>query len=360
VAQRQRVLIARDVDRDVIGIARHERYAIASILRVRHGKLVACENVPLDLGPDTSHDEIVETFLKQFYSMSSELPPEIVVDRDPPDREAIEKWLSSRAGRRVRCRAFSRGRKKLLVSFAEENAEQALRRSFRLRHPPKAVVELGEALGLSGPPRLISAADVSNIQGAHAVGTVITLRDGRPDKALYRKYRIKTVKGSDDCAMIREIVARHLKRITTEDREPPNLLLVDGGKGQLAAAAAAVTDASLKGVSLVALAKRQEEVFVPGRARPIPLTDGSPSKRLLQRARDEAHRFSISYHRSVRESTVRHSLLDGIPGVGQARKAALLRRFGSVAAIAERSTDELAEVPGIGIETARKIKEALG
>ncbi len=361
IGRRQRVLTAQLVDRDVVAIARHEGYAVASVVRVRGGKLIACENCPLELGPRTNDDEIMETFLKQFYSLSrGSLPSEILLDNSPPDREAIEKWLGEGASRRVRISAPSRGEKRLLIDFARDNARQTLKRTFESRRVPASVVELGEALGLKRPPRLISGIDISSIAGTHAVGTVVTFRDGRPDRGLYRKYRIRTVvQGRDDYGSIAEVVSRHLKRAIKEERELPDLLLIDGGKGQLSAAAAALRGSGARGVTLVGLAKREEEVFVRGRATPLPLPADSKGKKLLVRVRNEVHRFSIAYHRSLREREVRRSLLDGVPGVGTSRKEALLRKFGSVRSLMERSPDEIAEVPGIGITTARRIKEAL-
>jgi len=359
VVERQRVMTARDEDRDVVAVARHEKYAVASVVRIRGGKLVGCENVPLDLGPRSSDEEVLETFLKQFYGIASDLPREILVDRDLPDRDAIETWLSDRAGRRVECRSPKRGEKTLLVAFARTNAGDALRRAFESRRAPKLVADLGAALGMSRDPRLISGVDISNVGGKHAVGTVVTFRDGRPDRSLYRKYRIRTVKGADDYAMIREVVARHLGRVQKEGRDPPDLLLIDGGKGQLGAAVEAVRASGFRGLALAALAKREEEVFVPGRVSALPMDDHLKERRLLQRIRDEVHRFSVAYHRSVRGRAAIRSALDDVPGVGQSRKDALLIRFGSVAEIAKRTPEEIAEVPGIGLGTAQRIKQAL-
>jgi len=359
--RRQRVLSAERVDRDVVAIARHEGYAVASVVRVRAGKMVACESVPLELGPRTGDDEVMETFLKQFYSLSrGGMPDEILLDRDPPQRDAIERWLGETAPGRVAVVAPLRGEKRLLVDFARDNARQALKRAFETRRVPAAVVELGEALGMKRPPRIVSGVDISSIGGAHAVGTVVTFRDGRPDRSLYRKYRIRTVvQARDDYGSIAEVVSRHLNRVVKEERELPDVLLIDGGKGQLSSAATALRATGVRGVTLVGLAKREEEVFVRGRATPLPMPPDSRAKRLLVRVRNEVHRFSIEYHRSLREREARRSLLDGIPGVGPSRKEALLREFGSVRAIMERAPEEIAEVPGVGIETAKRIKRAL-
>lgn len=357
--RRQRVLSAADVDRDVVAVARHEGYAVASVLRIRSGKLVGCENLPLELGPRTGSDEILETFLKQFYSMSSEFPPEILLDRDPPERAAIEDWLSERRGGRVSCSAPRRGARRRLVEFASENARLALKRLFETRQPPPSVLDLGEALGMNRPPRLISGVDVSSLGGSMVVGTVVTFRDGSPDRSMYRKYRIRQVKGADDYASIREVVSRHVRRTVADEGELPDLLLVDGGRGQLSAAAEALSATGVRGITLAAIAKREEEVFVRGRSAPLSLDPDSRAKKLLVRVRNEVHRFSIAYHRSLRERAARHSLLDDVPGVGPARKEALLKRFGSVSSLTERTADEIAEVAGIGPETARKIKEAL-
>ncbi len=359
VQERQRVLTAKNVSRDAVAVARHGQLALASVVRVRAGKLVACENCPLSIGPETGEAEVIETFLKQFYSISSELPDEVLLESELPDREAIETWLAGRADRRVELGVPSRGEKKLLLAFAATNAGDALRKEMESRRPPEAVVELGEALRLPRPPRTLSAVDISNVSGSLAVGTVVTFRDGRPDRSLYRKYRIRSVKGSNDCAMIRETVARHLGRCAGGECDMPDLILIDGGKGQLSAAGRALRESGVRGPKLASLAKRDEEVFVPGRSSPVPLPEDSRAKKLLQKARDEVHRFSVEYHRTLRDRAARHSALDDVAGIGEVRKNELLKRFGSVAAIAELSTEQLTEVPGIGPRTAERIQKAL-
>lgn len=359
VIEGQRALTAEDVDRDVAAVARHGAYAVGSVVKVRRGKLVACESCPLDLGPETTDEEALEAFVKQFYAIARDVPREVLVERAVPDREAIEAWLGERAGGRVAVATPMRGRKRLLTAFALENAEHSLRGLYESRSAPRVVAELGTALELSRPPRLISAVDISNIGGSFSVGTVVTFRDGRPDRSLYRRYRTRTVKGADDCARIREVVARHTKRIASEGRELPDLLLIDGGRGQLSAAALGLADAGVRGMALAAIAKREEDVFVPGRATPIAFPERSAAKRLLQRIRDEVHRFSVTYHRALMEAAVRRSSLDDVPGIGPARKELLLKRFGSAAGVARASEAELTEVPGIGSDTARKIRETL-
>jgi len=360
IGKRQRVLTTSPVDRDVVAVARHEGYAVASVMKVRSGKLVACENVPLELGPRTGDDEVIETFVKQFYSLSGSAPPEVLLDGDPPDRDAIESWLSETTGRKVSLRCPKRGDKRLLVEFARTNARQALKRAFEQRRAPASVVELGKALGMTRPPRLISGVDISNMAGSHAVGTVVAFRDGRPERGLYRKYRVRSVvKPGDDYASIREVVSRHIRRLIKEERELPDLVLIDGGNGQLSAAVDALRGTGARGVTLVALAKKNEELFVKGRATPLPVPPESPAKKLLVRVRNEVHRFSIEYHRSLRERAARRSLLDDVPGIGPSRKEALIRTFGSVRAIARSEPEKIAEVPGIGIETARRVKKAL-
>lgn len=359
IRERQRVLTARQVDRDAVAITRRDGHAFASVVRVRSGKLIACENCPLAVGPQTDDNEVIETFLKQFYTMATDVPHEILVESEPIDRAAIETWLGARARRPVALTAPQRGEKMLLLAFAIENAREALSKAFSERTPPGAVAELGEVLRMSRPPRVLSAVDVSNVSGTKAVGTVVTLRDGRQDKSMYRKYRIRTVKGSDDYAMIREVVSRHLGRCLKGDCDLPDLLLIDGGRGQLSAAVAAAKDAGVRGLALAALAKREEDVFVPGRSSPLPFPDGSKAKGLLIRARNEVHRFSVEYHRALRSRDLTESALDAVRGLGQARKRELLKRFGSAADVANRTIEELMEVPGIGRTTARRISEAL-
>jgi excinuclease ABC subunit C len=359
MGQRQRVMTSAGEDRDVVAVARHEGYAAASVVRIRGGKLVGCENFPLELGPRTGDEEIIDTFLKQFYSLSNELPREILLDRNLQDREAIEAWLTERRDGKVSLIVPARGDRRLLVAFASDNAALALKRLFQTRQAPPSVVELGEALGMKRPPRLISGVDVSDLGGTMTVGTVVTFRDGSPERGLYRKYRIRRVKGADDYASIREVVLRHIRKVIEDGTELPDLLLVDGGKGQLSSALESLSAAGARGVTVVALAKREEEVFVRGRSTPLTLDPDSRAKKLLVRVRNEVHRFSIAYHRSLRERAARHSALDDVPGVGPSRKAALLTKFGSVTALGESTIEEIAEVQGIGPETARRIKQAL-
>ncbi len=359
VTQRQRVLTAREVDRDVVATARHAEYGIASIVRIRRGKLVGCENVPLEFSRETTDGEIRESVLKQFYAVATDVPCEILVTGETPGLDEVAEWLSTVHGHRVHVAVPVRGEKRLLGEFAEQNALTALRRAFESRRAPKAIVELGEYLRMSRPPRLLSAVDISNVQGTNAVGTVVSFRDGRPDRSLYRRYRIRTVKGPDDYAMIREVVGRHLSSLLRGESELPDLFLVDGGKGQLSAAVAAARETGVRGVTFVSLAKKNEEVFVTGRQSPLPDAEMTAAKRILVKARDEVHRFSVTYHRTLREKDARRSILDGIPGVGDTRKTALLEKFGSVAAIRSSSPELIAEVPGIGIATARRITKAL-
>ncbi len=359
VTQRQRVLSARLVDRDVVAVARHAGYGVASVVRIRAGKLVGCENVPLEFSPETDEIEIRESVIKQFYAAAADVPPEVLVVGETSGLDGIAAWLTAAHGHAVRVSVPRRGEPRLLAQFARQNAREALRRTFESRGAPAAIVELGDYLRLSRPPRLICAVDISNVQGSDAVGTVIALRDGRPDRSLYRRYRIRTVKGADDYAMIREVVGRHLRSLGEAGVELPDLFLVDGGKGQLGAAVEAARETGVRGVSFVGLAKRREEVFVPGRRSPLPDPGMTPAKRVLIRARDEVHRFSVTYHRKLRLIAARASALDEIPGVGEARKAALLSEFGSVPAIRQSSIERIAEVPGIGIATARRIKETL-
>ncbi|MCD4691249.1 excinuclease ABC subunit UvrC, partial [bacterium] len=359
VTQRQRVLTAKDIDQDVVAIARHTHYGVASIVRVRHGKLVGCENIPLEFAPETSDREIRESLLTQFYAVATDVPQEVLVSGDTPGFDGLAEWLTDAHGHRVHFSTPVRGEKRLLTQFAEQNAQTALRRAFEGRRAPKAVAELGELLRMNRPARLLSAVDISNIQGEHAVGTVISFRDGRPDTSLYRRYRIRTVKGPDDYGMIQEVVRRHFASIIKDGAKLPDLFLVDGGKGQLSAALAAGRAAGVRGVTFASLAKKNEEVFVPGRASPLPEAGFRAAKRILLRARDEVHRFSVTYHRALRQREARRSLLDGIPGIGDIRKVALLEKFGSVTAIQASSNEKIAEVPGIGIATARRIRKAL-
>jgi excinuclease ABC subunit C len=248
--------------------------------------------------------------------------------------------------------------------MTEENAQIAVRDMVSRKAPPSIgpeAVELSEIIGLPKPPLRIEAFDISNIHGQVAVGSMVVFEGGRPKRSEYKRFRIKYVEGINDFAMIEEVIRRRFERKGEKGWERlPDLLLVDGGKGQLDAAISAMRGMGIEGIPAIGLAKRFEQIFVEGKPEPIELPKDSDALRLLQRIRDEAHRFAIEYHRKLRDKRTMESLLDKIPGIGKARKEALLKRFGSIEGIKRASVEEIASVPGISIDLARKVALYLG
>lgn len=361
IVERQRVSSSDGADRDIVAISEGEGEAVAVLLRVREGKMTGKETFVLRPGAE---EEPLGPLLKRLYAGAPAVPAEILVDREPSDRGAIEAWLSSIGGSRVRVLVPARGDKLRLVDLARANArherESALvRKLARKDRSFPALRRLQRELGLPRLPRRIECFDISNLGDRDLVGSSVSFLDGLPEKGRYRRYRIRTVRGVDDFASIGEIVARRFRRLIAEGDELPDLVLIDGGKGQLAAALAALRDAGAEEVPAASLAKREEEIFRPGIGEPIRLENG-PALHLVQRIRDEAHRFAITYQRKRRREGTTRSALDGVRGLGDKRKGLLLARFGSVERIRAVSAKDLARLPGIGPVLARRILERLG
>lgn len=362
----------RGGDRDVLGVARRGSTACGVVLRVRDGRLMGREVHYLS-EPGATSDSLTGAFVKGFYLRQQELPPELLVPGEFEDRELVAEYLSVRREGAFRIQVPERGRKRRLVDLAEENAEHLLRREAGggaregaeelepSGGPDAAARSLARALGLEGPPRSMLCFDVSTLQGADSVGSAVWLDRGGPRKDEYRRFRIRgTEEGRpDDYAMMQEIVGRYFERRVREGDELPDLVVVDGGRGQLGAARQAMEAAGVSDLPLAALAKREEEVFLPDRSEPLRLEATDPGRHWLQRARDEAHRFALAYNRNLRRRRTLRSRLSEIEGVGPSREQALLERFGSLEAVRHASEDELAETPGVGSETARRIRSAL-
>ncbi|MCK4417114.1 MAG: excinuclease ABC subunit C, partial [Candidatus Latescibacteria bacterium] len=270
-------------------------------------------------------------------------------------------WLSQKRGGKVRLCCPQRGNKAKLVNMVTKNAELLLTewQLKRERTLPHSVAALQKDLKLSVPPRRIEAIDISNIGGTDAVGSLVYFQDGRPKKSEYRRFKIKTVKGQDDFAMVKEVVQRRFRGLKEQSQPLPDLLVVDGGKGQLSSAVAALGELEISDQPVIGLAKKLEEVFLPGLPDPQNIPKTSASLKLLQAVRDEAHRFAVSYHRKLRGKKISRSVLDQIPGVGPTRKAALVKKFGSVKQIAQASVEQIAQVRGISLRSAQIIKERL-
>jgi excinuclease ABC subunit C len=368
VLERQRVVSDRPLDLDVVGIEREETIAGVHIVQVRAGRIVGANELVLDKGMDIDASELVEGFLVRYYDSASYVPREIALPCLPEDTTAVEAWLSGRAGRRVRLLVPRRGEKRALAALAAANAQHALNRyKHRTRYDEerlnRALIELESALALPAPPMRIECFDVSTLHGRHSVGSMVVFSGGRADRSAYRRFRVRmAAEEANDVAMLAEVLRRRFAREQSGDARfarRPDLVIVDGGRPQLGAAVAALAELGLGDLPVAALAKREEELFVPAWDAPVVLPAGSPSLYLVKRIRDEAHRFAVEYHREIRSKAMKASALDEIPGVGPKRKRALLAHFGSVARLRRASVEAIAEVEGIGPELARAVHDAL-
>jgi excinuclease ABC subunit C len=357
---------------DVIGIAARGETAAVQVFPLRGGRLVDRHTFYLENEAGEELPQLLESFCLEYYGSAPSVPPQIVVPADTGATAGLAEYLSDLRGSTVEVRAPQRGEKRRLLELARQNAELALesdaahRERKRLRRI-EALEELRECLNLESLPIRIECFDISTIQGESPVGSMVVFQDAVPKKAHYRKFGIKRVAGQDDFAMMGEVISRRFARareVTAERYDEgfaavPNLVVVDGGKGQLAAALAAMQAYDLPRVAVISLAKRDEEVFVPGRSDPIELGRDSAGLQLLQRIRDEAHRFALGFHRTRRDAKARESILDALPGVGPARRRALIRHFGSPERLLAATSEELEGVPGVPAKTGRQIYAAL-
>jgi excinuclease ABC subunit C len=354
---------------DVVGIAVDGDRAAVQVFPLRGGKMVDRHSFHLENVGGQDVTTILESFGLEYYGSAPSVPPQIVVPSDAGDLSALAELLSERRGARVEIRAAERGEKRRLQRLADENALHVLTSDLaqgeqrRLRRV-EALEQLRETLNLEALPLRIECFDISTAMGQDNVGSMVAFQDGLPKKAHYRKFAIRGQEGMDDFAAMGEMVSRRFARLAAGPAADeydesfaatPNLVVVDGGKGQLAAAIAAMQAFDLPRVAVIALAKREEEVFVPGRARPVVLSRHDPGLQLLQRIRDEAHRFAVGFHRRRRETRGFRSLFDELEGVGPARRRALLNHFGSVDAMLAATPEELEGVPGVPAKVARSV-----
>ena len=404
--EKQAVVLGDGTDCDVIALAEDPLEAAVQIFYVRGGRIRGQRGWVLEKVEETTTSILVEHFLGQFYGDgtspdSNGIPREVLVPELPPEAEAMTQWLSDRRGGPVHLRVPQRGDKKTLAETVARNASQALalhklRRASDLTTRSKALHEIQDALELDDAPLRIECYDVSNLQGTHVVASMVVFEDGLARKSEYRRFAIKGDDGTDDVSAIREVITRRFRRYLEEREEsgeldtlgdpearedqdpdqdqaeplvvtpqrkfayPPNLVVVDGGAPQVAAAAAALADLGIDDVSVCGLAKRLEEVWLPGQDYPVIMSRSSEGLYLLQRVRDEAHRFAITFHRAKRGKAALGSALDAVPGLGPSRRAALLKAFGSVKALSAATPEQIAAaVPGIGPKLAGTVVAAL-
>lgn len=373
VLERQKIVTATDTNADIIAISQGAGGdAGVQVGFLRNGKIIGSEFFQMRATLNDEPSNIMSSFVTQFYEEAAIIPPRLILQHELPEAERgmIEEWLADKRGGKVQLHVPQRGNQRGLVEMvaksASENLEQA-RLKFLSDEMKKtaALTELADALDLPRMPRRIECYDNSNLQGTSPVASMVVFEDGKPAKKEYRRFNIKTVEGADDFASMAEVLKRRFRRAREADEEKegkwttlPDLVIVDGGKGQLSAAVAALREVGMD-VAICGLAKEHEEIFLPGRSEPILLPRDSQALYLVQRVRDEAHRFAITFHRSTRTKTAFKSRLDEIPGVGPTRKKALIRAFGSVKAIQAASIEELAAVEGINAAVAENIKAHL-
>ena len=366
VIEGQRIATMVRGEQDVIAFAEDRDQAYVQVFFIRGGKLIGRDNFILQGTRSESSQQIMTSFIKQFYSSAASIPPLLLLQHPAEDKAIIENWLGKKRGARVRIQVPHRGNKKQLVDIVAENARQGLEllKIKQLAAPAvleTALAEIQKELRLPDLPLRMEAYDISNISGTAAVGSMVVFEKGMTKPAHYRRFRIKTVVGANDYAMLQEVLKRRFKKSseTGSWATLPDLVLIDGGKGQLSAALEAMREMGADTVPVASLAKESEEIFVPQKAESTRLPLSSPGLQLLQRLRDEAHRFALGYHKKVHKKEVFASALDNIPGIGPKRKRALLKHFGSVEAIKEASAEELASVKGMSQKLAQKLKEYL-
>jgi len=376
IADRQRVLTRGRDDQDIVAYARSGNDVFVEVAYVRQSKMVGHDGHALDGAADATEPELLRGFMLQYYSSATHVPRTVILPGPVDEPDLLIGWLSEKRGGPVTLEIPQRGRKRGLVTQLAETAKQELEQlriqaDYDRSRTEPMLAALAQALDLESPPKRIECYDISNIQGDSAVGSMVVFEDGRPRNDHYRHFRIKYTPGPNDFAMLQEVLRRRLERLESAQRREeadivgdrsfttrPDLILIDGGKGQLSAALEVMETAGYADIPTFALAKEREEIFAPGRAEPIVQERNSPGMFLVQRVRDEAHRFAITHHRKVRARKALTSPLDSVEGIGPARKRALLRHFGSVQAIREAPVDEIVKL-GIPERLASRLKETL-
>jgi excinuclease ABC subunit C len=368
--ERQTMVDAKEEDYDAIAIADDALEASVQVFLVRKGRVVGRKGLVVDKVEDLTPPELVGRLLEQLYGGAEpgDIPREILVPIEPDDVALYEEFLGAARRAKVRLRVPKRGAKRELMATVTQNAEEAfvrhkLRRASDHNARARALLALQDALHLPEAPLRIECFDVSNLQGSEIVASMVVMEDGLAKRSDYRRFKIRHQPGQDDFAAMEEALSRRFRRYLAERDEgaragkrfsyPPNLLLVDGGKGQLAVAVRVLEDLGLEDICVAALAKRFEEVYLPGRAEPVRIPRDSEALYLLQQVRDEAHRFAITYHRQLREKKMTRSVLDDVPGLGPTRRRRLLKEHGSVKRLRELTEEELVAIPWLPDTVAR-------
>ncbi len=359
VMERQNIVTNRFNSQDVIFVKNKEDIFNITILFIRDGKIMGKNNFIIKEELYKSKEYILKEFIKQYYISPSFLPEEIIIPIPLQEKELIESLIREKKGEKIIIRVYNNEVEQKLMEMAEENATIELSNYLadkEIRDNRKAILQLQKSLNLKRIPHIIEGFDISNIQGKLAVGSMVRFEDGIPIKNEYRKFKIKSVEGIDDFKMIYEVVFRRYKRILNEKKSFPDLILIDGGKGQLSSAIEALNSLGIKNQPIISLAKKEELIFFPYKKEPLKLPRNSRALKLLQRVRDEAHRFAISFHKRLREKEFLKSELDSIKGIGNKIKVKIFEKFGSVENAKKADIQELMSIKGITEDIARKIK----
>lgn len=363
--ERQKAISTDMTDQDVIAVSTDALSACVQVLTIRSGRLLGEEHYFLEGVADEKPQDILGEFVKQYYRDATYIPREILVSHELEDAGIIEVWLTATRGSKARLTYPQRGDKMKLTEMATENAASALERERTRFYSAKDEGEqdleaLREVLDLPDIPMRIETYDISNIQGKEAVGSMVVFENGVPAKSEYRRFKIRTSDQPDDYGMMREVITRRLAAAGDDPKFStlPDLMVIDGGRGQLNVAVDVVSHSYYE-IRVISLAKRLEEIYTPDRTDPILLPRESQALRLMQRMRDEAHRFALAYHHKLREKAVKTSVLDSIPGIGDQRRKALIRKFGSVAGVRRASLEELSAVPGMTKSAAEAVLDRL-
>lgn len=344
-------LVDDDLDQDVIAIAPNDNEVVVIIMPIRNGKIVGRDDFLMSGSQYESNSEILFAFIQQYYGFNRHIPKQILLNEPIDDTELLEEWLSDLRGNKVYIKVPMKGVKLRLVNMAQKNAEI-------IKHQKKAMenslIELKKYLKLDKLPRIIEGYDISNISGKFAVGSKVSFKDAKPNKKKYKRFKIETP-GPNDFAMMKELLTRRLKMIDTD--EEPDLIVIDGGKGQLGMACEVLDELNLAHIPIIGLAKEFEEIYIPNSKRPIIIPKNNKALHLLQQVRDESHRFAITYHRKLRSDNISESSLDDIPGIGKKRKINILKEFGTMNNVKNASVEELAKIKGMNEKVATNVYE---